>query len=59
LLLYGAGLRIGEAVALTRNDVDIKTALFTIRESKFYKKRLVPIGPSLTAVLRTYTNDLY
>jgi integrase len=59
LLLYGAGLRIGEALALTRADVDLETALLTIRESKFYKTRLVPIGPSLTAVLRSYTNDRY
>jgi integrase len=57
LLLYGAGLRIGEALALTRDDVDLDTALLTIRESKFYKTRLVPIGPSLTAVLRSYVND--
>lgn len=54
LLLYGAGLRIGEALALTWGDVDLNTALITIRESKFYKTRLVPIGPQLTAVLRGY-----
>lgn len=54
LLLYGAGLRIGEALALTWADVDLDTALLTIRESKFYKTRLVPIGPQLAAVLRGY-----
>jgi integrase len=59
LLLYGAGLRIGEALALTRADVDLDAALLTIRESKFYKTRLVPIGPKLTAVLRTYADDRY
>ena len=59
LLLYGAGLRIGEALALTRADVDLDTALLTIRESKFYKTRLVPIGPQLTVVLGTYADDLY
>ncbi|MGI9301678.1 MAG: tyrosine-type recombinase/integrase [Gammaproteobacteria bacterium] len=57
LLLYGAGLRIGEAVALTCTDVDLDAALLTICESKFYKTRLVPIGPQLTAVLRTYDDD--
>ena len=59
LLLYGAGLRIGETLALTRADVDLDAALLTIRESKFYKTRLVPIGPKLTAVLRTYADDRY
>ncbi len=57
LLLYGAGLRISEALALTLADVDLSASLLTIRESKFYKTRLVPIGPRLTAVLRTYTDD--
>src|SRR6266436_1199368 len=37
LLLYGAGLRIGEAVSLTLADVDLDAALLQIRESKFYK----------------------
>jgi integrase/recombinase XerD len=59
VLLYGAGLRIGEALALTRADVDLDAALLTIRESKFYTTRLVPIGPKLTAVLRTYADDRY
>ena len=45
LLLYGAGLRISEALALTLSDVSLSTALIQIRESKFYKTRLVPIGP--------------
>jgi integrase len=59
LLLYGAGLRIGEALALTRADVDLDAALLIIHESKFYKTRLVPTGPRLTAVLRTYADDRY
>jgi len=57
LLLYGAGLRISEALALTLADVDLSVSLLTIRESKFYKTRLVPIGPRLTAALRTYADD--
>ena len=57
LLLYGAGLRIGEAMALTCADADFDAALLTIRESKFYKTRLVPIGPRLTAQLRTYADE--
>lgn len=51
LLLYGAALRISEALSLTLADVDLDGALLCIRESKFYKTRLVPIGVDLTVVL--------
>ena len=44
LLLYGAGLRIGEAVALTVADVDVASALITVRNTKFHKSRLCPLG---------------
>jgi integrase/recombinase XerD len=54
LLLYGAGLRIGETLALNLADVDLAAAILTIRESKFYKTRLVPIGPDLTGALAAY-----
>lgn len=57
LLLYGAGLRISEALSLTVDDVNLQDSLLTIRNSKFFKTRLVPIGPKLTAVLRTYANE--
>lgn len=54
LILYGAGLRISEAVALRVADVDLKELVLTIRETKFYKTRLVPIGPDLGRVLKRY-----
>jgi len=54
LLLYGAGLRISEALALTMADVDLAAAILVIRESKFYKTRLVPIGGDLGRVLIWY-----
>ncbi|MGB5830727.1 MAG: tyrosine-type recombinase/integrase [Thiohalocapsa sp.] len=57
LLLYGAGLRISEALALTLADVDLSANVLTIRESKFYKTRLVPIGPRLTTALMIYADD--
>jgi integrase/recombinase XerD len=57
LLLYGAGLRISEALALTLNDVSLSTALIQIRETKFYKTRLVPIGPDLVNVLTRYASQ--
>ncbi|MDQ2839900.1 MAG: tyrosine-type recombinase/integrase [Acidobacteriota bacterium] len=54
LVLYGTGLRIGEALDLTLADVDLAAGVFTIRETKFYKTRLVPIGPDLQQVINEY-----
>jgi site-specific recombinase XerD len=54
LLLYGAGLRVGEAVALTVADVDVPNAVITIRNTKFHKTRLVPLGPQLNQVMAHY-----
>jgi integrase/recombinase XerD len=54
LLLYGTGLRIGEALRLTHQDVNLAESLLTIRETKFYKSRLVPVGADLTVALRAY-----
>lgn len=54
LTLYGAGLRLGEALRLKDADVDLGNAVITIRETKFFKTRLVPIGKDLVLVLRDY-----
>jgi integrase/recombinase XerD len=45
LLLYGAGLRLGEALAFTVDDVDLPANMLVVRNTKFFKTRLVPIGP--------------
>jgi integrase/recombinase XerD len=54
LLLYGTGMRIGEALSLTLADVDLVERLVTVRDTKFFKTRLVPIGPRLTRILSDY-----
>ena len=54
LLLYGAALRGGEARSLTIDDVDLSAAVLTVRNAKFYKSRLVPVGPQLANRLRSY-----
>ena len=54
LVLYGSGLRIGEALHLTLADVDLAAAVVTVRDTKFYKTRLVPLGPDLQRVVRKY-----
>ena len=54
LILYGAGLRIGEALALTLKDVDMNQSYLYIRDTKFFKSRLVPMGNDLTEILNVY-----
>jgi site-specific recombinase XerD len=54
LLLYGAGLRAGEALNLSVADVDLPNANLTVRNTKFFKTRLVPISRHLTSVLTEY-----
>jgi len=56
LLLYGAGLRISEALALNTSDVNLADATIRIRETKFFKTRIVPIGADLTEVLTAYAS---
>lgn len=53
-LLYGCGLRLGEALRLTSADVDLDNGVLRIRESKFRKDRLVPMAPSQTARVQRY-----
>jgi integrase/recombinase XerD len=57
LLLYGTGLRVGEAVRLDRQDVDLGNSLLTVRQSKFYKSRLVPFNSQLQTILTRYSEQ--
>lgn len=50
-ILYGLGLRVGEACRLQLKDVDFDRRLLVIRQTKFYKSRLVPFGPKMEALL--------
>ena len=54
LLLYGAGLRLGEALALCMDDVNLQQACLEVCETKFFKHRLVPMGADLTKVVQEY-----
>jgi integrase/recombinase XerD len=51
LLLYGSGMRIGEALRLVLQDADLTEQIITVRDTKFFKTRLVPIGPKLNQEL--------
>jgi integrase len=53
-LLSVTGLRIGEAIRLQLDDVDLQAGLLTIRGTKFGKSRLVPIHRSTQEVLEQY-----
>lgn len=50
-LVYGAGLRVGELVALDRVDVDVDQRLVRVRKGKGGKDRIVPFGPPAAAAL--------
>jgi integrase/recombinase XerD len=51
LLLYGTGLRVGEALRLRLMDADLSSGVITIRGTKFHKSRLVPLGRDVRRVL--------
>lgn len=53
-LLYGAGLRVGEAVALDRTDLDLERRLVQVRGGKGDRDRVVPFGPPCAAALRAW-----
>jgi integrase/recombinase XerD len=54
LLMYGAALRTSEALSLKIGEVDLPGAVLTIRDSKFFKSRLVPIGVKTVRILTDY-----
>jgi integrase len=53
-LLAASGIRVGEALGLDREDVDLVDGVLTIRDSKFGRSRLVPLHPSTTDALKVY-----
>lgn len=53
-LLSVTGLRLGEAIRLELDDVDLREGLLTVRGTKFGKSRLVPIHASTRAALTRY-----
>lgn len=53
-LIAVSGMRIGEAIGLTRDDVDLTSGVLTIGEAKFGHSRLVPLHPSTTDALGDY-----
>jgi integrase/recombinase XerD len=54
VLAYCAGLRRSELAGLDLGDVDLQSDTITIRETKFYKTRILPLTGSVMAELRAY-----
>jgi integrase len=53
-LIAATGLRVSEALKLNRDDVDLDQGVLTVRQTKFYKSRFVPVHISTREMLRHY-----
>jgi len=47
-------MRVGEAIALDRADVDLVQGILTVRQAKFGKSRLLPVHATTHKQLRAY-----
>lgn len=54
-LLATTGIRVGEAIRLERNDVDLRRGVLEINDTKFRKQRRLPLHDSAVAALNRYT----
>jgi integrase/recombinase XerD len=54
VLAYCAGLRLGELVRLDVGDVCVSDGTITIRKSKFFKSRRLPLTDSAVSALQDY-----
>ena len=54
LLAYCVGLRRSELARLDLSDVDLQCGTITIRETKFFKTRILPLPDTVMAELRAY-----
>ena len=53
-LLAATGMRVGEAIRLSRADIDWDDGVLAIRETKFGKSRELPLHPSTLDALTAY-----
>jgi integrase len=56
-LLAATGLRLGEALTLDRDDVNLSAGVLFVRRAKFGKSRFVPIHDSTCRALRRYARQ--
>jgi len=53
-LLSVTGMRVGEAIRLDRDDLDLRHGVLTVRDTKFGKSRELPVHASTVEALRSY-----
>lgn len=58
-VLYGTGIRISEALALTVEDVDLKKQTLRIMNPKNHKDRILPISDSVTEYCKWYQKKIH
>jgi integrase len=56
-LLATTGMRVGEAIALDRPDLNVEAGVLTIRDGKFGKAREVPLHPTTLEAIETYARQ--
>lgn len=56
-LLAATGMRVGEAIALDRDDVDCREGVLIIRHGKFDKARELLLDPTTVQALCRYANE--
>jgi integrase/recombinase XerD len=54
VLAYCAGLRLGEIVRLKVQDIDLETASISVRDTKFFKSRRLPVTTTVMTALSGY-----
>ena len=58
-ILYGCGLRISEALALQKGDVDLNHGTLHIRHGKNHRERIVPMSATLIEECRKYIQAVH
>jgi integrase len=53
---YSLGFRPSETVNLHVNDIDITNGIVYIRETKFYKSRMIPVGDQVLSMIKQYVS---
>jgi integrase/recombinase XerD len=58
VLLYGTGIRIGEAVSLKLSDINFKEKVILLHDRKAKRRRPVPFGKVVGGYLRLYIEKI-
>lgn len=56
-LLYSTGMRVGEACALDKGDVDLGAGTVLIRRAKYGKERRIPLHPNMVERLERHFHE--